>query len=205
MEELIVKFANQILAGNIVAIFITFIVILAIIIYLIFQIINHQQNNQIVNNDATLDANDVLIQSMLYKIKEDLETLISLKHTEINIKLDQIESQFLNSINALERTLTTLSNTNIINMQSTVSSTFNSSINTLQNHIDKDLVDIRIQRNDIKNTININIKEIYNSIESLESNNNKILEALTHLKSLLELAAILNNNIKLSPLKNESH
>jgi len=205
MEELIVKFANQILAGNIVAIFITFIVILAIIIYLIFQIINHQQNNQIVNNDATLDANDVLIQSTLYKIKEDLETLISLKHTEINIKLDQIESQFLNSINALERTLTTLSNTNIINMQSTVSSTFNSSINTLQNHIDKDLVDIRIQRNDIKNTININIKEIYNSIESLESNNNKILEALTHLKSLLELAAILNNNIKLSPLKNESH
>jgi len=205
MEELIVKFANQILAGNIVAIFITFIVILAIIMYLIFQIINHQQNNQIVNNDATLDANDVLIQSTLYKIKEDLETLISLKHTEINIKLDQIESQFLNSINALERTLTTLSNTNIINMQSTVSSTFNSSINTLQNHIDKDLVDIRIQRNDIKNTININIKEIYNSIESLESNNNKILEALTHLKSLLELAAILNNNIKLSPLKNESH
>lgn len=205
MEELIVKFANQILAGNIVAIFITFIVILAIIIYLIFQIINHQQNNQIVNNDATLDANDVLIQSTLYKIKEDLETLISLKHTEINIKLDQIESQFLNSINALERTLTTLSNTNIINMQSTVSSTFNSSINTLQNHIDKDLMDIRIQRNDIKNTININIKEIYNSIESLESNNNKILEALTHLKSLLELAAILNNNIKLSPLKNESH
>lgn len=205
MEELIVKFANQILAGNIVAIFITFIVILAIIIYLIFQIIKHQQNNQTVNNDATLDANDVLIQSTLYKIKEDLETLIGLKHTEINIKLDQIESQFLNSINTLERTLTTLSNTSTITMQSTVSSTFNSSINTLQNHIDKDLVDIRIQRNDIKNIIDSNIKEIHNSIESLESNNNKILEALTHLKSLLELASILNNNIKLSPLKNESH
>jgi hypothetical protein len=214
MEEFIVtSIIKKILDGNIAVILISAIVGIAFIIYLSLQFTARTQSS---NNELS-DQVENSINLIVELIKELENTLsdfmkevhIEFKHYDIKFvqKLENIEFEVVRLIDDLEHNLQHTLLTNNTTLITSINNKTTDSIETLENVLNRDLIDIRLQRKEIKETLDSNIREVKQRLDALQEvirtndiNNStsivKINSSIESLKESIDVSLFASSKIK---------
>lgn len=213
MDDLLIRFLNEILKGNIPIIIISIITSLVVIIYLIIQLIHtiskHIESNY---NNNSVEINLILdlvrdLQTNLNNFIKDVNRNFELNDDLINEKIDNLEKELVNSVEMLENKIQILVNSQPNIISQTINNHTDKSLNKLEHIITNDLIDIRLQRKELKENLNNNILDVKRKIEifqdllkSNDSSFNKIINTLDSIKHSLDISTLINSSINFPSL-----
>lgn len=213
MDEILVKFFNEIIKGNIAIIIFSSIVGIAVISYLVYQI-SHVwiQHNKAVNDG---NGNAELIISLIQELQNTLNDFIRdininllRNNSQLEEKVEQIEKELIRSVDSLGHKLEMFITTNLTSFNHNITNNIAKTSDKLENSVNKDLVDIRLQRKEIKETLEINIRDVKTKLDTLQellrsndSSFSKIINVLESIKHALDVTNLVTSSIRLTPLK----
>lgn len=214
MEELLISLGQEILKGNTTLTIIGVLLIVGIIIYYTYFI---SKNNKTSNEQTALQVENSisLIIEIIKELQSSLNSFIRESHNEakdhdnrMSSRINEVESEVIRSIENLETKLISIVNANSSTLTNTINNFTSSSLSGLETSVNRDLVDIRLQRKDIKDSLEINIKDVKSKLDGLqdllkdESHSVvKISQVLDSLKNSMDIVNLMNHNIRLYPIK----
>lgn len=217
MDEILIKFFNKIADGNIAITIFSSIAGIAVISYLVYQI-SHVwiQHNKATNDDS--DNAELIInliqelQSTLNDFIRDINIDLLKNNSQLEEKIEQIEKELIRGIDSLGHKLELFITTSLTNLNHNVTNNISKTSDKLENSVNKDLVEIRLQRKEIKETLENNIKDVKSKLDTLQellrsndSSFSKITNVLESIKHALDVTNLVNSSIRLSPLKKNDH
>jgi ElaB/YqjD/DUF883 family membrane-anchored ribosome-binding protein len=214
MEEFIVtSIIKKILDGNIAVILISAIVGIAFIIYLALQFTSRTQSSNNELSDQVENSINLIVE-LIKGLEETLSDFMKEVHTEFKHydakfvqKLENIEFEVVRLIDDLEHNLQHTLLTNNTTLITSINNNTTDSIETLEKVLNRDLIDIRLQRKEIKETLESNIKEVKLRLDNLqeviktnEINNStsivKINNSIDSLKQSIDVSLFTSSKIK---------
>lgn len=214
MEELLITLGQEILKGNIALTIIGVLLIVGIIIYYTYFI---SKNNKTNNEQTALQVENSisLIIEIIKELQSSLNSFIRESNNEVKShdnrlsnRINEVESEVIRSIENLEIKLISIVNANSSTLTNTINNFTSSSLSGLETSVNRDLVDIRLQRKDIKDSLELNIKDVKSKLDGLqdllkdESHSVvKISQVLDSLKNSMDIVNLMNHNIRLYPIK----
>lgn len=213
MDEILIKFSNKIIEGNIAIIIFSSIVGIAVISYSIYQISQVWMQHNKTTNEVTDNAELIIdliqeLQRTLNEFIKDINIHILRNNSQLEEKIEQIEKELSHSIDTLGHKLESFITVNLTSFNHNISNNISKSSDKLENSVNKDLIDIRLQRKEIKEALDNNIKDVklkldilQDLIRSNDTSFSKITNVLETIKHALDVTNLVSTSIRLTPLK----
>lgn len=213
MEDLVAYVIKKIIDGNIAAVIISTIAVIGCIGYLFLQI--HNKSTSTTNELSDQVENSInLIVELIKELQRDLlefikESRIEFKNHDIKFSknLEDIELEIVKIIDDLDHNLLNTITSTHSSLVANINDNTSARIENLENVLNRDLLDIRLQRKEIKELLENNIKDVkfrldilQDMVKNNEINNSASIMKINHLiealKQSIEISNLVSNNLK---------